>query len=159
MLIKDKEWGRYSKIINEFVGEDAGLQPFFWLKISTIPTLPYGEDKYPHFTKIELKGLFHYNYIRTWPYNKETVSGASSSNNVALYITKEYLNELGYLDDYGYWKLNTVSDRFILNGKAYKPSGDIQVAQAKNNPLLFFIIFDALDESEEEELLKRYMNV
>lgn len=153
-MIPNTEWEKYTQIINNFIDNDSGQQPFIWLKSSKIPTLPYGEDGQPTYTKINLKGLFQYNYIRTWPYNKETISGSSQNTNVAFYISKRYLEEKWLLDEYGYWIINHTSDRFIINGKAYKPSGDMQVAQAKDKPLLFFLILDILDDTETKQLLK-----
>lgn len=157
-FIPNSEWDKYSQIINGFIESDSGLQSFIWLKSSSIPTLPFGEDSGPIYLKYELKGLFQYNYIRAWPYNKETISGSSPNNNIALYITKKYLSDNNLLDEYGYWKFNPVADRFIVNGKAYKPSGDTQVSQTNNNPLLFFVILDVLDDTESKELLLTYNN-
>lgn len=154
--IPDTEWEKYQNIINDFIEQDSGLQSFLWLKASSIPTLPFGEDNQPLYVKHTLKGLFQYNYIRSWPYNKETISGTTLNTNLALFITKRSLEEQGFLNEYGYWKLDSVSDRFIINGKVYKPSGDMQVAQAKDTPLLFFMIMDIVDATETQELLKTY---
>ena len=45
-----------------------------------------------------------------------------------------------YLDSNGYFIFNWSEDRFIINGIPYKPDGDTQVAQAKDEAIVFQII-------------------
>ena len=40
----------------------------------------------------------------------------------------------------GYWDFNWEQDRFVINGIVYKPSGDTQTAQAKDEALVFMVI-------------------
>ena len=54
--------------------------------------------------------------------------------------TLDALETLGYINSEGYWQLNWSEDRFVINGITYKPSGDTQVAQAKDEALCFIII-------------------
>ena len=60
--------------------------------------------------------------------------------NLTIYISKDQIESKGYLSEDGYWKFNWSEDRFIINGIGYKPSGDTQVAQAKDEALIFLVI-------------------
>lgn len=160
-FISKTSWDRYSKIIHDFVDQDAGLQEFIWLRIkngNTRYVLPqlHGEDA-PHiFDPIKLKGLFHYNYVRTWPYNLYTPSGALDNTNMVLYITKKQLEDNNYLDQYGRWDFDNISDRFIVKGQVYKPAGDTPVAQASDDNLLFFIVLQIEDLEETKKIIEEY---
>ena len=57
-----------------------------------------------------------------------------------LLLSKDYLEKAGYLDDSGYFIFDSANDRFILEGKLYKASGDTGMSQAKDKPLVFMII-------------------
>ena len=57
-----------------------------------------------------------------------------------IYISKSQIEAKGYLTEDGYWQFNWSEDRFIINGICYKPSGDTQVAQAKDEALVFLVI-------------------
>lgn len=153
--VPNKAWARYKNDIRDFVELDAGYQPFLWLRKIQVPNL-YGEDQGPEYEPIILRGLFHYNYIRTWPINNNYPSGELEGENQVLYITKSYLEEQGYLNDSGYWDFDWSGDRFITGGKVYKPDGDTEVAQAKDDPLLFFLILNREDPSESARLVKKY---
>lgn len=155
-FIKPEDWVKFQNIINDFIEKDAGLQPFKWLRHSSIHIPSFGEDEPLPFTVINLNGLFSYNYMRVWPYNDTTSSGIVDNTNIVLYITKNQLNSLGYLNTSGYWDFNKGLDRFIVQGKAYKPSGDTQVSQINNQSLLFFLVLEILDETETNDLLNTY---
>lgn len=153
--VPNREWGRYKNIVRDFIEVDAGYQPFLWLKKIHAPNL-YGEDQPPVYEPIVLRGLFHYNYIRTWPINRNFASGEQEGENQVLYITKSYLDEHGYLTDDGYWDFDWSADRFISNGKVYKPDGDTEAAQAKDEALVFFVILNREDPEESARLIKTY---
>ena len=55
-------------------------------------------------------------------------------------ITDQFLKSINHLTPEGYWDFNWSEDRFIINGMIYKPSGDTQVAQAKDQALVFLVI-------------------
>ena len=156
-MISDKMWQKYANIVNTFINDNAGLQRVIWLRKSNIPSL-FGEDEDPNYTPIELKGLIQYNYIKVWPYNTTTPSGSYDEATCALYISKLQLEERGFLNTYGYWNFNTSSDRFIINGKVLRPMGDTAMSQAKDNPLLFFLILETEDSDESKRLLKTYLD-
>lgn len=150
--VPTKEWDKYKSIINDFIDEDAGKQPFVWLRKINQP-LAYGEDSGIRYLPVILEGLFQYNYIRTWPANKNTLSGELEGENMVLYISARILRENGYVNEFGYPDLNWSEDRFLLNGKIYKPDGDTQVAQAKDEALLFFIILKREEPQEATQIL------
>lgn len=150
--VPTKEWDKYKSIINDFIDEDAGKQPFVWLRKINQP-LAYGEDSGIRYLPVILEGLFQYNYIRTWPANKSTLSGELEGENMVLYISARILRENGYVNEFGYPDLNWSEDRFLLNGKIYKPDGDTQVAQAKDEALLFFIILKREEPQEATQIL------
>lgn len=150
------QWEQYKQIINDFIDNDAGKQPFIWLRHIEQP-LSYGEDSGTIYNPIQLDGLFHYNYIKSWPTNSERTSGELDYTNIVLYISANLLNSNEFLNQYGYWDFNWSQDRFILNGKVYKPGGDTQVAQARETPLLFFLILYREDPQETEQILNTYI--
>lgn len=150
--IKDVDWQRYADIINDFVDVDAGKQKIVWLRYINQP-LPYGEDSGEEYVPVVLEGLIQYNYIRTWPSLKETVGGDLDGINIAIYFTQKQLGDQGYLNKDGYWDFNWSRDRFIINGKVYEPGGDTQVAQAKDKPLLFFLVIKRSNPEESNSLI------
>lgn len=155
--VSDKAWERYKKIINNFIDTDAGKQRFIWLKkIEQLSA--FGEDSNISYVPVSLEGLFHYNYIKTWGNNRlrDTVSGELQQDDQVLYISARQLEEKGYIDEYGYWKFNWAEDRFIVNGKVLQPVGDTQVAQAKDQALLFFVIMQRMSPEETENILESY---
>lgn len=160
-FISKEAWEKYTKTIHDFVDQDAGLQEFLWLRVKIGNTRyvlpqPHGEDTVHDFDPIKLKGLFHYNYIRTWPYNLYTPTGGLDNTHMVLYITKNQLTERGYIDKYGRWDFDNISDRFILKGQVYKPAGDTPVAQASDDNLMFFIVLQIEDTEESKKLIEEY---
>lgn len=155
--VSPQDWANYEAIINNFIDTDAGLQPFLWLRKINQP-LAFGEDGGIQYQVNQLNGLFHYNYIKTWPSGHPTISGELDYTNLVLYISANLLRSNNLLNNYGYWDFNWAEDRFVLNGKVYAPGGDTQVAQAGSNPLLFFVILYREDPSESEKILNTYIN-
>lgn len=153
--VSDLDWDRYKNIINDFIDNDAGRQPFLWLRKVNQPSA-YGEDGSIIYTPIQLEGLFLYNYIKSWPTNSNSTTGELDLGNQVLYISARLLKNNDYLDEYGYWDYNWSEDRFIVNGRVFKPAGDTQVAQAKDIPLLFYVILKREDPSEVEKILDTY---
>lgn len=150
--VSDKSWDNYKNIINDFIDNDAGRQKFLWLRKINQPS-PFGEDSPVFYEPIQLEGLFQYNFIKAWPNQLMRISGEIDEGNQVLYISSRLLGEHGFLNEYGYWDYNWSEDRFILNGKILKPSGDTQVAQAKDEPLLFYVILKRLETEEINTIL------
>lgn len=138
-LVKNRSWDRYKKIINDFLGIDAGRQTITWAK-NVNQLLSHGEDEIPKYYNIPIEALCYYNAFRNWPINKATVTGELDDENLSILVTKSYIEQLGYLTPEGYWDFNWSEDRFVINGITYKPSGDTQVAQAKDEALVFMVI-------------------
>lgn len=153
--VPDIDWDRYKSIINDFIDVDSGKQPFLWLKKIEQP-LSYGEDSGTVYTPYQLYGLFQYNYIKSWPTQPNSISGELDYSNIVLYISARLLRLNNLVNQYGYWDFNWSDDRFIINGKVYRPGGDTQVAQAKDEPLLFFLILQREDPEETDNILKSY---
>lgn len=152
--VKDKSWARYKKIVNNFINNDAGKQSFLWLhKIDQMPA--FGEDRPVAYVPALLEGLFHYNYIKTWANNRQrdTDSGELNQGDQVLYISADLLRKGGYIDENNYWDFNWAEDRFIINGQVYQPGGDTQVAQAKEEALLYFIVMQRMNPEEVQHIL------
>lgn len=155
-ILSQSDWDDYKNIVNNFIDNDSGKQPFMWLrKINQM--LPFGEDSGTLYQPIHMEGLFQYNYIKTWPSNYPTLSGDLSEIDIVLYISARLLSGNGYLNDLGYWDFNWTEDRFYLNGKIYKPSGDTQTAQARDEALLFFIVLKREPDTESKNLINSYV--
>lgn len=151
--LTDKDWMNYKKVLNDFFNNDIGLQPIIWLKHQDIPP-EFGEDSNT-FTKVETNGLLHYNYIKLWPYNQPNTTGSENNMYFAMYLSKSSLREQGHLIN-EYIDLNPEQDRFIINNQVYKPSGDSDLAQSKDEPLWVFIILIRVDKEESSKLIKQY---
>lgn len=151
--VSNQSWDTYKNIINDFIDNDAGRQKFLWLRKINQPS-PFGEDSPIFYEPIQLEGLFQYNFIKAWPNQIERIAGELDEGNQVLYISARLLGKHGFLDQYGYWNYNWSEDRFIVNGKILKPSGDTQVAQAKDEPLLFYVIL----KREEVENIDTILN-
>lgn len=150
--VKLSTWDRYKRIVNNFVEEDAGKQSVLWLKRFD-QMLSFGEDSGDGYDVRDLEVLVQYNYIRTWPSLKDTVTGELDGINIVIYITGRYLSERGYLTPEGYWDFDWVQDRFIINGKVYSPAGDTQVAQARDEALLFFVVLKRENPEDSHRIL------
>ena len=137
--IWNRSWDRYKNIISNFLDLDAGRQSITWAK-NVNQLLTHAEDYTPQYYNIQIEALCAYNAFRNWPINKATIAGALDDENLSIYVSRNYIESIGYLTDEGYWDFNWEQDRFIINGITYKPSGDTQVAQAKDVGLCFMVI-------------------
>lgn len=138
-MVKNHSWNRYKKIITDFLDWDAGRQTITWAK-HVNQYLNHAEDDSPRYYNIPIEALCYYNAFRKWPINKATVSGELDDENFSILISKNYIEQIGYLNQEGYWNFNWSEDRFVINGIVYKPSGDTQVSQAKDEALVFLVI-------------------
>lgn len=150
-LVSNKSWDRYKNHIKKFLDNDAGRQTIIWAK-HVNQLLSHGEDKIPRYLKIEIEALCYYNAFRNWPINVSTVTGETDEENLSIMISRDYIERLkgglywkkvtteSGVDTDGYWDFNWSEDRFVINGITYKPSGDTQIAQAKDEALVFLII-------------------
>lgn len=151
-----KAWKRYKSILNDFMSHDAARQPVLWLRKPEQLTA-FGEDAGIIWEPHIILSLFQYNYIRTWPFNDLGTAGEIDTSNIMMYISKEFLSINGYIDQHGYWDFNWAQDRFIVNGKVYKPGGDTQVAQASEDPLLFLVVMSRTNSEETAAIMEEYV--
>jgi hypothetical protein len=138
-LVPNKSWDKYKKVITTFIDQDAGRQTIIWAK-NVDQLLTHGEDYIPKYYPIEIEALCYYNAFRNWPIDKATIAGELDEETLSILISTEYVRKIGYLNKNGYWDFNWSMDRFVINGIVYKPSGDTQVAQAKDQALVFMVI-------------------
>lgn len=139
-LVNDSIWKKYKHIVQNFIDRDAGLQEVIWLKHIQYP-LPFGEDDDENnYERIPLQALINYNAFRTWPLNVGTPSGELDEINCAMLISQKQLVEKGLTNNKGYWTFDAALDRFIINGELYISKGDTQVAQAKDEPIVFQVL-------------------
>lgn len=135
--VRNKDWDRYKHIVQKFLEDDSGRQTIGWCR-NINQMLYMGEDKSPVYEMITIEALCYYNAFRNWPINKATVSGELDDENLVILIPKSSIKP--YLNKNGYFQFNWSEDRFIINGIPYKPDGDTEVAQAKDEPIVFQII-------------------
>lgn len=135
--VRNADWDRYKHVVQKFLEDDSGRQTIGWCR--NIDQMLYmGEDKSPKYTLVLIEALCYYNAFRNWPINKATVSGELDDENLVILIPKSSI--LDYLGPNGYLKFNWSEDRFLINGIPYKPDGDTDVAQAKDEAIVFQII-------------------
>ena len=135
--VKNVDWDRYKHVVQKLLEDDSGRQTIGWCR-HIDQMLMMGEDKSPKYTLVLIEALCYYNAFRNWPINKATVSGELDDENLVILIPKSAVQK--YLNDAGYFQFNWSEDRFIINGIPYKPDGDTQVAQAKDEAIVFQII-------------------
>ena len=160
-LVSDKAWSKYKKIVQDFLDQDTGRQKIVWAKHINQP-LSYGEDSLPQYSFNVIEALCYYNAFRNWPINKSSVSGEQDEENLSIMISRQYLKDRGYLNSSGYFDFNWAEDRFIINGISYRPTGDTNVSQAKDEAIVFLIILkrdrDSVFKEDWQSLLNEVEN-
>ena len=159
--VSNKAWSKSKSIVQNFLDQDSGRQKIIWAShIDQI--LSYGEDSLPQYVFNVIEALCYYNAFRNWPINKSSVSGEQDEENLSIMISRQYLADKGYLDSNGYFDFNWAEDRFIINGIPYRPTGDTNVSQAKDEAILFLIILkrdrDSLFEEDWQKILDEAEN-
>jgi len=132
------DWDAHIAAINEF-HQDAFQQIITWKKLVTNLSTN-GEDDVDRTIPVELRALVTYNYFRSWPTGNPTKTGEIDNESCMIYLNNQYLADLGFINQYSQFDFDPVEDRFIINGVIYKASGESQVAQAGDKPILHFII-------------------
>lgn len=138
-FIPDRVWEKFENIVNNFIENDVGKQTIVWAKKIEVPS-SFGEDSSNKYLRRDIEVLCNYNAFRNWPINKDSISGELDQENLAIIISRNYLEKLGYINSESYIDLNWSEDRFILHGILYKPSGDTEIAQTNTKNILFQII-------------------
>lgn len=138
-MISNAQWNNYINVINNF-SDNVNKEVVIWEKLS-YNFSRYGEDDYEkNYEQIELECLISYNIFRTWPITKNTKSGDLDEENIVMILNASYLDNLGYLNNDGYLDFDPGNDKFYHMGKEYRAYGDTPVSQAKDNPLLIYVI-------------------
>ena len=57
-----------------------------------------------------------------------------------MLVSQKQLVEKGFINNKGYWAFDAALDRFTINGELYISKGDTQVAQAKDEPIVFQVL-------------------
>jgi hypothetical protein len=136
-FITDLEWEDYEATINNF-HDDAFQQTVVWRRsISMFNKLGQTVNRT---VDTDLKGLINYNHFRSWPINKESITGQVDKESMLLYINNQYLADLDLLDEAGVFKFNPDLDKFIVDNIEYAAKGNSQTAQTKTKKLLHFIV-------------------
>jgi len=152
-MLTDLQWQQYRDVVNQ-ASESFNQDVITWRRF-TRGMQRYGEDTegVDQYTDISLNCLIAYNIFRLFPMSKETVGGVLDAENIVLLLNKKYLEDLGYLNADGFFVMDPGKDIFIHRGLEYRAGGETEVAQAGNEPLMFYVIL-----SREETLTgtKRY---
>lgn len=150
-FVSAADWQEYKDVINEFNLDDSHKQAVTWQKLVTNLSR-YGEDDNVVRTNQLIMGLVQYNYFKSWPTNKTTVSGEIDKESVMLWLNIKYLNDNGWISPTGQFIFRPGEDRFIIRGEIYKALGDSQAAQASDEPLEVFMVLKK-EETETGDLV------
>ena len=145
MSVSDAQWANYKNIINDahnFFNQDT----ITWVR-HTHGLQRWGEDNkgIDKSINIDLKGLISYNVYRSWPMTKETESGGLDKESMLIIFNKNYLHGLGYINANGNFAMDPGLDYFVHQGQKLKPAGETPAAQAKDDPLLVYIIVKRME--------------
>lgn len=136
--ITPAQWSNFSQIQRQYYEDIAGITIQWKRVVNNVDR--WGEGEAEAFQDIPMKAIVAFNDFRTWPVNRPTASGTLDKENLYILLNKEYLSENGWLNDNGYFDLDPVLDRFIVDGILYKPDGDTQVAQVYSDVGLIMVI-------------------
>lgn len=144
-MITDAQWQSFRDIINN-AHDFFNQENLTWMRLSR-NLQRYGEDdkSLENYTPITLKCLISYNVFRTWPINEETNSGQLDKESICAILNIKYLTDLGYMTSDGNFAFNPGEDYFIFKGQRMRASGDLPAAQAKDAPLLLYLILTRME--------------
>lgn len=134
-MITEKEWGQFNAAMN-IAFESFANKTITWRR-SPFKINEFMEDEEPEqFNDVELNVLCNYNYMRTWPINQMTETGALDAQSIQVYIPLVHF-AANDLNTDGMPIINH-ADLFIVDGMTYHYMGDTPVSQAQNGKDLFF---------------------
>jgi len=145
-MLTPLQWQSYRNVINQ-AAEGFNNDVLIWRR-QTRSFQRNGEDDatVPAHIDINLDCLIAYNVFRTWPMSDETISGMLDKENIVAILNKDYLRGLGYLNSTGFFDMDPGQDKFFHRGMEYRSAGETEVAQAGDDPLMFYIVL-AREES------------
>lgn len=150
-LVTSAQWAAFKKLIRN--GHDTFSQDtLVWRRAKRVIKRYREDGDVLAYENIPLKCLVGYNTFRTWPLTKHGETGELDDQNQLVYLNREYLRELGYLNSQGYLAFNPGVDEFFHRGSVYKAEGDTLASQAHDDPLLFLLVLrrKALLTSDEQ---------
>jgi len=136
-LINGVEWAAF-KQSQANIWDTFGLRTMTWVR-RTKNVGRFNEGDFTSTTET-LRFIAHHNILRTWPIDYNTESGELDRQTVQVYIFKQYLADLGFIDGNGKFIYNRDIDRFIIDGETYEPEGDTPAAQAGIEDLWFTMV-------------------
>ena len=145
MGISDADWDNYKAIIND-AHNIFNQENITWVRY-TSGLQRFGEDDPSSVTisQIVLKCLVNYNVYRSWPLSEESTSGQLDKESIAAIFNRSYLASLGYINANGNFIIDPGKDYFIHRGVKYRCAGETPAAQAKDEPLLIYVILRRLN--------------
>lgn len=126
-------WERYRELVDLFSNQ-ANRETIIWRREQGFIDR-FGEGGRNNFNDISLLVLIQYNIVRSWPLSKNTDVGALDPQNMFVFINKEYIRELGYLNSDGYFDFNPDRDVFVHRGITYRTQGDQEASSADTDAL------------------------
>jgi len=150
-MLTTEQWTAYRNIINQ-ASEGFNNDTITWRRF-TRSFQRYGEDNdsNDNDTDIPLNCLIAYNVFRTWPMTDETTSGALDKENIVVIFNKDYLDGLGYLNADNFFEMDPGKDIFIHRGITYRSAGETEIAQAGDDPLLYYIVLSREETNTGED--------
>jgi hypothetical protein len=144
-------WDKYKAVINGLAQTLFHGDEITWMRL--VQGIDYnGEADGYQYEPIQLKCLIGYNDFRTWPIDRASESGTIDTQSMYVILNKKYLLDNGYLNDHGHLAYKPNKDYFVKEGIEYEDSGDTSVAQAGNEPILFYIILKRRESKTGEPL-------
>jgi len=144
-MISDADWTKYIDIINDF--QAVAFQQTVTWKRTRVVRNRWQEGDNIRTEDVSIKGLIQYNIFRNWPINKTTKTGQIDEESCQLLLNYQYLVDNGWVNANGQFDFDPGLDKFVIEGLIYKPMGDAKAAQAKDKPLLVFIILQREETS------------
>ena len=144
-LVGQANWDAFRNLMRD-AHDTFAQKDIIWNRLVTQQDR-WGEDTGTLMVPIALKCLCNYNYMRTWPITQGTDAGKLDRSSVQILLNKDYLRDLGYLNEDGYFDFGRNEDTFILDGITYRDFGDTAISQAHDDDLWFAIILKREEES------------
>jgi len=138
-LIGLPNWNLYKDIIRS-AHDTFNQETVLWQKRLFGLDIHGEDDENAQFQFIPLKCLMNYNDFKVWPLNSPMTSGELDRETTVAIFNLEYLGENNWLTPNGQFQFNQATDRLIHRGIVYKSTGDTQLAQAYNEPLLVHLV-------------------
>lgn len=156
--LTDQDWLKFQSVLDGANGSLNQKQLIWYRYLSPldINLEDFGEinkaqlDNPTQYSKVYLKALLNYNYMRTWPVDQNTQEGKLDRQSLQVFLNKTYLKSLNYLTGHTNFDYNPDFDRFVIDGLLYRPVGDTSASQAGAIDIFYLLILQR-EESETTE--------